>query len=339
MDSKRPLALMELAHDANGNPVMPTEKEIAAFNDRAVREMRELWHKNTCDNSVYVLKEKVPSVAALFTQRFPYRNILRRLIPIWYTVIRDLYHEWNKRRVNVKRNKILICGTGDSFVKNMLTVHEARQAGFDIMCVDRARPQLMMFGLVPDYTVSLDAQEHVGNWLENIQRREKFFLSFQTHTDVMRLCFKGNGKTYVFNSNDGIYHQRMTEMFGENYHLAFAHCIVMPTAIDLALKMGYKTVATIGTELGWESFNAVESIYRVGAYRIDGPGGEWWTTRAFEEASEGFKIIADALRAANDMYQSEKGFTRRRLIDFSGGLDKGFETMTIQEYLAKEGEI
>ncbi len=331
IDDEQPITAFEVEVDTDGNLIQPDPKVIEIATEKARRQMAEIWHENTAATQELVSKHGLSPINDLYSMRTPWTKILSNLIPTWYRVLVQLKREYKARRLNATRDKILLCGTGDSFVESALHIQEAKEAGWDIMAVDRARPQLMTCGLVPDYTVTLDGQRHVCNWFEDLQPDETVMVSFQSHPSIYEKVIASEADLKVY-STAGLegYNEFIYEKFGSDYLQTLAYLIVMPTAIDIAIRMGYKTIATIGTELGWHTKEDVEQIYRLSAYEMD---DGWWTITMFEKAAQGFISIANLLSMSNEFHKEQKGFKPRNLLDCSGGIYKGYEYMPIDKLL------
>ena len=329
---KKPISLMEVPI-VDGKPVMPSREELENASRDGAKTMRDLWAQNISINQDYVIANRIPSTKSEYATRKPWRDILAPLVPELYYVAREAAYEVKRRRINATRNKVILCGTGNSLLRSSLYLHEAIKKGWHVMAVDRARPQLLSWGIRPVCTVTLDAQEHVINYFDGLTKDETVFASFQTHPDLLKLVQESPAKLRVNTTWDeeGL-NQHIKDKVGKDYLCVMAHCIVMPTALNIAIMLGYKTVATIGNELGWDSAAAVEDIYK-GSTKEDENG--WHSIKAFRDAADGFRDIARALKASNAFYCKEKEYVERRLIDCSGGIDKGYPYMHISQMLSE----
>lgn len=315
---------------------MPSADELRAAQKSAQVTLSELWYSNIIANQAFVSLNKTPSVESLYATLTPWMRLFRMFVPQQYYAARNIVQEIIRRRVIKTREKILICGIGNSFVNNILYVQEAMTRGWHVMCVDRARPQLVNASsglLVPQYTVSIDGQPHCIKYLQDLKKGETVILEFQSHPTVVSHVHNSPARMLITTTFDTQgYNEILSNAFDNKYNRVIAHGIVMPTAIDIAIRMGYKTIALIGTELGWESQELVEPMYASSAYEVD--GGGWWTIKPFEDAADGFKIIAKMVLLSDETIKI-KGQRKRTLIDCSGGIDKGFTYMSISELLEK----
>lgn len=327
------ITAIEVPLDEFGNPVI-SELSVAEAGKRASKNMAALWHSNTMTNAALINHYGIGSVAQYYIKRTSWKTVFKEFIPRYYYAFLNILRELKARRKADSRKKILICGIGPSLLENCLAVKQAQKEGWKIMAVDRARPQLLnQWGIAPDFTVALDGQIHVSKWFDDLRESETVFLATQTHPKVVQKVFNSKASLSMFdNRGRSDYADLIKDTIGSKFMVTFGHAIVMPTAIDIALNMGYTTVATIGTELGWEKEEDIEAFYRKAAFQTD---NKHWTIKQFETAAVGFQMIAQTLQAANERWKNEKGYKPRNFIDCSGGIDKGYPYVPIDEVLKK----
>lgn len=327
------LTAREVLVDEAGNPIVTEEETAAEIRDIA-KNMVDLWHKNTVSNVAFIKHHQIGSVIDFYIKRTSWKIIFREFIPRYYYAIKNVFRELKSRRLADSREKIIVCGIGDSLLQDCLYLWEAKKSGWKIMAIDRARPQLLSWGLVPDFTVALDGQRHVANYFDNIRKEENIFLCMQVHPSVIQKVHDSGANIRMFEMRAGDnYDNLVKDAIGSEFLVTYGYNIVMPSAIDIALNMGYSTVATIGTELGWKSKEDVEEIYKHTARET---ANGWWSIKQFEEAAVGFQVIANVVDMSNNVWKNERGFKKRNLIDCSGGIDKGYPYMPIKELLEKE---
>jgi len=328
------IAFLEVDVDDDGNPIIPPPEEFEAAKKKAQLRMADMWRENICKNQHYVAPRGIGFVSSQYAAARPYDQILQRLIPTWYHVIRDLLKERNRRKLRASRQKVMICGAGASFFGALTYMDKARELGWDIIAIDRARPRLMECGLTPDYTISLDAQWHVRRWFDDLQESEKVFLSLQSHPDLVKLVDESAAELFMYSTTgEEGYGKFITEKFGPEIIVPFAYLICTTTALFIAIEMGYRDIATIGTELGWTHENHIEEMYKSRAVQDE---SGFWTMKVFQDAAAGFQQIAGMLEASNEFYKDWKVYKPRRLVDCSGGIDKGYPYMPIHELLERE---
>lgn len=317
------------------------DKTVQEFTDRQM-DYNDRCHANVSSNLVYVEENKIPATSAYHASRTHNKAIALMYVPQLYWAISGTIREIRIRRMNKHRDKMIVCGIGNSLLRaeNIFGIIEAAKCGWKIMAVDRARPQLMSYGLVPDYTVSLDGQEHVTQFFGSEDERflpqkgEVIFLDFQVHPSVFKMVGDSEATMAAFSTGSfGACNAVLASEMKYGYITGVETVIVTPVAINEALRMNFKTIVTIGTELGWKDKESIEEAYRPIAYQmINGS----WTIYAFEKAAKYFKDIAQVLDTSNAHHANVvKNYKPKILLDASGGIDKGYPYMPLKEILEK----
>ncbi|MBW1784498.1 MAG: DUF115 domain-containing protein [Deltaproteobacteria bacterium] len=296
---------------------------------------KDMWFANIACNQGLVKEYNLESCAVEYTDRHEYREYLREMPLMTYIrIFRSMWREHNIRKANKTRDKCIVVGAGPSAGEAVTFLSSAKRQGWKIIAVDRARPLLMDHGVLPDFTVTLDGQDFVADWFDDLHEEETIMASLQTHPALIKKIHKSPAKLLMYSATGpGGYSEYIKEKLGEDMLHVHASITVMPTAIFFAFKMGFKTVVTIGTELGWKSKEAIlDEWYQNMAYETkDG----WWTIKPFEDAADGFDNLAKNVFMSNEFYKDKKIYHEKVLIDSSGGLDKGYPYMPLDEVLKK----
>lgn len=316
-------------------------KELAEELSDRQRKLEEMWHENRSYSMVFVEQNHINPTSVYHASRTPFKALALQFVPQYYWAIRNCIREIGIRRVNKQRDKVIVCGIGDSLNRNLFYLREAVRRGWKIMAVDRARPQLIgVHGLVPDYTLSLDGQPHVAPFFGSTDERflpqkgEIIFLDYQVHPSVFEIVHKSPATLAVFATGHyGGFNSVLAQEMKYGHISGMDTTIVTPAALHEVIKMNFKKIVTIGTELGWKNREDVEGCYAPYAYKL--PDGSW-TIEVFEKAAKYFWDIAKVLDASNRYYSSMKKFyIPKVLLDASGGIDKGYPFMPLSEIIEK----
>lgn len=227
----------------------------------------------------------------------------------------SIYGEWDGL-------DCLVVGAGPSLTQNMDHVRQAAEKGFKIVCVDRAFNKLKYAGISPDITITMDANEKVGNFFidNQINENDTFALCVITHPSVYKALSGSNVYFYSCINPFSAFWKYAIDCIGISYACIRPGFVVTFSAVDLALWMGAKRIVTIGNELCWKLDDEVDTGYKK---YIVLPGGKF-TIKSFQKASIAFRFFPDK-------------YPDIEFIDASDGIiSKTWQRASLEEILKKE---
>lgn len=146
----------------------------------------------------------------------------------------------------------LCVGAGPSLQKNIKDIKIAYERGFKIISCDRAYKYLKENGITPYITFTLDSQDIVIKFFEDVEigSDEKFAASITTDNSVAKLLEKSDLYFYLtYNSINPVKDMLLRGKYGDEFMCLVSGSTVMTGMVDFAVWAGCNPIVTIGNDL------------------------------------------------------------------------------------------
>ncbi|BBF44961.1 motility accessory factor [Lachnospiraceae bacterium KM106-2] len=216
----------------------------------------------------------------------------------------------------------IIVSAGPSLDKNYELLREAKGKSI-IICVDRALNKLLSNGIIPDFTITLDARALLSNYKNDRSNDIPLMIDISGNPTIYEM---NRSRKFLYN-NDGFL-KAIYKQLGKDYYNLTAGGCVATAAFSACVTMEMKTIIFIGQDLAFEGnkthtdseeseeFNAASLI------EVDGVnGGKVMTRYDMYSYLQWFESAITNMGGAVRCIDATEG----------GALIRGTEVMTFRE--------